>query len=292
MSLFVIFIVLGSTVMHAGWNLLARYERSETIFYGRMLVAITLLGFVPAIGSEIVTRSLSPVAWICAITSGLFLAVYFLALARAFESLDFTVVYPVARALPVIFIAFIDVLRERYLTAIGWLGIVLVAAGCFLVPLHSFRDIAPRRYFNRATMWMLIAALSTVAYTLLDKIAAEIVQQDPATAARYGYLTFAVAALPYLALVRATRARNKNSNSMGWTLAVPAAMLSFGAYWLVLWAYQLSPYASYIVAFRQFSIVIGAILAFILYKEQGVAVRLTGALSITFGLVLIGGWGR
>ncbi len=47
-----------------------------------------------------------------------------------------------------------------------------------------------------------------------------------------------------------------------------------------------------IVAFRQFSIVIGAIMAFILYKEQGVAVRLTGALFITSGLVLIAGWGR
>jgi uncharacterized membrane protein len=61
---------------------------------------------------------------------------------------------------------------------------------------------------------------------------------------------------------------------------------------LILWAYQLSPYASYIVAFRQFSIVIGAIMAFIIYKEQGVAVRLTGALFITAGLVLIAGWGR
>jgi uncharacterized membrane protein len=50
----------------------------------------------------------------------------------------------------------------------------------------------------------------------------------------------------------------------------------------------LSQYASYIVAFRQFSIVIGAILGFIIYKEQGVAVRLAGTLMITFGLVFIG----
>jgi uncharacterized membrane protein len=73
---------------------------------------------------------------------------------------------------------------------------------------------------------------------------------------------------------------------------IPAGLLSFVAYWLILWAYQLSPYASYIVAFRQFSIVIGAIMAFIIYKEQGVAVRLMGALFITSGLALIAGWGR
>jgi len=77
-----------------------------------------------------------------------------------------------------------------------------------------------------------------------------------------------------------------------WKLAIPAAVLGFSAYWLILWAYQLTPYASYIVAFRQFSIVIGAILAFIIYKEEGVKMRLSGALLITSGLVLIAGWGR
>lgn len=73
---------------------------------------------------------------------------------------------------------------------------------------------------------------------------------------------------------------------------MPAAVLSFGAYWLILWAYQLSPQASYIVAFRQFSIVIGSLMAFLIYKEKGVGIRLTGAVLITTGLVLIGVWGR
>jgi drug/metabolite transporter (DMT)-like permease len=292
MTAFVIILVLCSTFMHAGWNLLARYERSETVFYSKMLIAVTVIGFVPAIGSEIVTRSLTPTAWACVTGSGIFLAVYFFALARAFGASDFTVVYPVARALPVIFVAIIDVLRQRYLTSIGWLGIALVAAGCFLVPLHSFKDIALHKYLNRASFWMLVAALGTVAYTLLDKIAAEVVQQDPATAARYGYLTFAICVVPYVALLRAFKRGNNNSDTLGWKLAIPAGILSFGAYWLVLWAYQLSPYASYIVAFRQFSIVIGAVLAFLIYKEQGVVVRLAGASLITAGLVLIGGWGR
>jgi uncharacterized membrane protein len=53
----------------------------------------------------------------------------------------------------------------------------------------------------------------------------------------------------------------------------------------------LSRHASYIVAFRQFSIVIGVLLAFAIFKEQGVLVRMTGTLMITFGLLLIGLWG-
>jgi len=38
--------------------------------------------------------------------------------------------------------------------------------------------------------------------------------------------------------------------------------------------------------------VIGAVLAFVIYKEEGVRVRLSGAFLIASGLVLIAGWGR
>jgi drug/metabolite transporter (DMT)-like permease len=126
----------------------------------------------------------------------------------------------------------------------------------------------------------------------LDKTAAEDVQQSLGTALRYGYFYFAISCVPYAVLLRMTKTRNQYPDPMAWRLAIPAALLSFGAYGLILWAYQLSPYASYIVAFRQFSIVIGAVLAFIIYKEQGVVVRLAGAALIVSGLMLIALWGR
>jgi len=292
MTLSVILIVLSSTVMHAGWNLLARYNRSETAFYNKMLVITLLVGLGPSVWSEIVTRSLTPVAWLCVLGSGFCAAVYLFALARAYETSDFTVVYPVARSLPVIFVAIVDVLRGRFLTPVGWIGILLVVAGCTLVPLRSIREISWQKYINKASLWMLLAALGTVGYTILDKIAAETVSQGPATAARYGYFYFAISYLPYWLFMKLWKSRAPQDDAQDWKLAVVAAMFGFGAYWLILWAYQLSPYASYIVAFRQFSIVIGAIVAFIVYKEQGVKVRLSGAAMITGGLALIAGWGR
>lgn len=273
---------------------MARYERSERDFYYKMLVTMVVVGFIPAVWSEMTTRSLTPTAWWCVIGSGLCAGLYLFFLAKAFESSDFTIVYPVARSLPVIFMAFIDVIRGRFLTPVGWIGILLVAGGCTLVPLRTFQDFAIKKYFNRASLWMLLAALGTVGYTSLDKIAAEVVAQGPATAARYGYMYFAISLIPYTIFLRMSKSHTPitNGKTMGWKLAIPAAVLSFAAYWLVLWAYQLTPFASYIVAFRQFSIVIGAILAFIIYNEEGVAVRLTGASLITTGLILIGVWGR
>jgi len=292
MTPFVILLVLASTFMHAGWNLLSTYERSERIFYKRMLIAVIVIGLVPAVISEVITRSITPLAWLCLVGSGFCAAVYLFGLARGYEMTDFTVVYPLARALPVIFVAFADVLRGRYLTPWGWVGILFVSFGCLLIPLRSFTDIHLKNYFNRASVWVLVAAMGTVGYTLLDKYAAEVVQQGADTALRYGYFYFLLSYPPYIFFLRVSQNSNQEKPTAGWKLAVIAGILGFAAYGLILWAYQLTPNASYIVAFRQFSIVIGAIIAFRIYGEEGVAVRMTGALLITFGLILIAVWGR
>ncbi|MCI0519690.1 MAG: EamA family transporter, partial [Chloroflexi bacterium] len=267
-------------------------NRSETAFYRKMLIITMLVGMVPAVWSELSARTMTPIVWWCVIGSGTCAAVYLFALARAYESSDFTIVYPVARSLPVIFVAVIDVLRGRYLTPLGWVGISLVVIGCVLVPLRSLKAFKLSNYFNRASLWMLLAAMGTVGYTFLDKMAAEVVQQGPDSAARYGVFYFAISFVPYTIFLRAFGYQGSKNTAQDWRLAVIAALFGFGAYWLVLWVYQLTPNASYVVAFRQFSIVIGAIVAFIVYKEAGVKVRLTGAALITSGLVLIGGWGR
>jgi uncharacterized membrane protein len=138
---------------------------------------------------------------------------------------------------------------------------------------------------------MLLAAIGTVGYTLLDKIASEVVLQGPATAARYGYLYFLISFVAYRILLWIFRSEGEESQMVGWRFPSYAAFLTFGAYWLILWASQLSRHASYIVAFRQFSIVIGVILGFVIYKEQGLVVRGAGTSMITLGLVLVGLWG-
>ncbi len=292
MSLIVITIIFISTFMHAGWNLLARYTHAERDFYFKMLLITLLVGFIPAVWSEVVTSSMTTTAWWCVIGSGISAALYLFFLAKAYESSDFSIVYPVARALPVIFVAVIDVLRGRELTTFGWVGVILVAAGCIFVPQSSFKDIRLSNYLNIATLWMLFAALGTVGYTLLDKIAAEVVQQGPATAARYGYFYFAISFFPYIGFLKLSKPAHQARSRRDWGLAVIGALFGFGAYWLILWAYQLSPVASYIVAFRQFSIVIGAVFAFVVFKEQGAAVRLSGALLIVTGMLLIAILGR
>jgi drug/metabolite transporter (DMT)-like permease len=98
-----------------------------------------------------------------------------------------------------------------------------------------------------------------------------------------------MATLPFLwlAFKLAMRGGNSVSEDGGWKWAALAALFIFGAYWLVLWAYQLSPYASYISALRQFSIVIGVVAAAVILHEPARGLRIGAALVIASGIVCI-----
>ncbi|MBT3380471.1 MAG: hypothetical protein HN742_02235 [Lentisphaerae bacterium] len=292
MSLFAIFLILLSTGFHAGWNLMAKGQAREDVFFLRMLTVTAVVGFIPFCVAEFSLRCLTPLAWACVLGSGLCCGGYYICLARAYASGDFTTVYPVARALPVVILAVCDALRGNAPSLPGWLGVALVVLGALLAPLISLREFSLSRYVNKTSLWMVLTASGTVGYTLLDKAAAGAVSAGPAAAAIYGYAFFVISLLTYTPWVLRRLRRAPAPVTMGWLLPGCAATMNFGAYWLILWAYQLTQRAGYVVAFRQFSIVIGVVLGFICFREQGRVVRIIGALLITAGLAAIGFWGR
>ena len=64
-------------------------------------------------------------------------------------------------------------------------------------------------------------------------------------------------------------------------------LLQNGGYLLILMALQMSK-VSYVVAFRQVAALFGAGMGIFILKESSWETRLTGALVLTLGLVLIG----
>ena len=284
-------LVLCSAPMHAGWNLLAKRQRSEGAFISGLLGWIAVAGLAPAIVGEFLSPSMPARAWICVLISGCCCGLYFFFLARSYAGSDFTVVYPIARALPVLLVGLGDIVRGHNPSVAGWSGMTLVALGCLLTPLTSFKEIRWRRYVNWSSLWMVLTALATVGYSLSDKVAAEVLSPGPLSAARYGYFFFLIAFLFYRGLWHWLATETEKKQRIEQPAMALGAALNFACYWMVLWAYQLVGQASYIVAFRQFSIVLGTVAAFVIYKERGVLVRITAVIIITAGLVMIGLWG-
>jgi len=196
-------------------------------------------------------------------------------------------VYPVARALPVLLLGLVDVARSRPPSAAGWAGMSLIAGGCLLAPHKRLSELRLSHYRRQTTVWVLLVATGTVGYTLLDKLAAETIAPGPGAAARYGYAFFVSSFVVYTVLAKSFRLGSQESTvpRPGWVLG--GAFCNFGSYWLILWVYQLVERASYTVALRQFSIVIGVLAAVALFREPGARLRITAACLITAGLVVV-----
>lgn len=288
MTLLPIIIVLVSAFIHAGWNLAAHSQRTDRIFFLRVGIVIGVVVLGPALVVEFLDPVFSLQVWGLLALTGFFQATYMLGLMMGYRNGDFSVVYPVVRGLPVLLLALVDTARGRPISALGWLGIFLVFSGCVLAPLESLRGARLKHYWNRTSLWIVVTALSTVGYSTVDKIAAEMMPPGPIMAARYGAFEHALS-VPYLwlMLVMAREPISRDLVQANWKLPAVAALFVFGGYWLILWAYQLSPYASYIVTLRQFSIVIGVVVATLIFREPARRLRLTAAFLITAGVMSI-----
>jgi drug/metabolite transporter (DMT)-like permease len=205
-----------------------------------------------------------------------------------YQSGDFTVVYPLVRALPVLFVALFDLARGRAPSGAAWVGMSLVALGCLLIPHTTWRTLRWQAYRSRAILWAVLAALGTVGYSAADKVAAEYLMPGAVDAARYFVLELVFCMPPLVLLLRlAGQPIGLQPWRAGWRWPLLAALGTFLSYWLILWAFQGVAQASYIVAIRQSSIVIGTVLGTFLFHEPARGLRIPAALLITGGIITI-----
>ena len=100
---------------------------------------------------------------------GVLFAVYYFGMTHSYRGGDFTVAYPLARALPVLMVAGAEVALGDAPTPLGWVGILLIAAGSVVVPLQSLQELNITRYWNMTTVWILMAAVGIAGYTVVDR---------------------------------------------------------------------------------------------------------------------------
>jgi drug/metabolite transporter (DMT)-like permease len=291
MSLFSITLVLISAIIHASWNLLVR-TRSTGQLLLRIPLLIAIIGLAPALWQEWSGDSFSPFVWQMLALTAIFQSLYYWGLLRGYQQADFSMVYSIVRALPMMFIAVFDALRGNQPTAAAWSGMALVSIGCLAIPHTSLRNWRIADYGKPAMFWVLLAALGAVGYSTVDKLAAEAITPGALTAARYYIYESGLTALFLWGMLRwlrqPTGLKDWHNN---WPWALTAAVGVFLSYWLILWVYQVNAQASYVVAIRQFSIVIGAIAGVILFREPAPGLRIAAASTITLGVLLIA-WSR
>lgn len=297
MSLWAICLIVVSALLHAGWNLLSKSNKSSgTAFFLSSSAAASL------ILAPFVTWYLLQVGWTqlpltffwFLLFSGAAQVVYLIGLGHAYKHGDIGVIYPIARALPVLMVGVGTAIIGQVLPVQVWLGFVLITFGCLIVPLSSLRELSIKEYCSLGVIWALIAALGTTGYSILDKEALNLLNVSALegvtsldSAIFYLGVQFWVIFVVITAYVAVTRQWTEFSQA--WQIRKPSAMaglMMLTTYGLVLYAMTMTTNVSYVVALRQLSIVFGLVFGVAFLGEKLAMTRLLGTGMIFAGLVL------
>ncbi|MFD4346285.1 EamA family transporter [Streptomyces coelicoflavus] len=270
--------VLLAAVTHAGWNAIAHRITDKLTGFalisgGGMLIGLALLPFTafPAAG-----------AWPYLLVSAAIHIAYYALLMRSFRLGDFGQAYPIARGSAPLLVTVLAAVFAHEVPA-GWAaaGILVSCAGLTGVALWGLRGRRPD--------WAAIgAALATgvtiAAYTVVDGLGVR------ASGTSLGYIAWLMAVqgtvLPAYFLHR-HRAGAPALLRPHARLGLLGAAMSVTAYALVLWAQTRAELAP-IAALRESSILVGAAIGAVFFKERFGAPRIAaaGLLVVGIGLML------
>ena len=302
MSLIAFTLIGLSAFSHASWNFASKRRSPSLAFFWIAVVAAAI--FVSPL--LVIHRHAIPLlpgsVWLLMLATGTAQLIYFFGLTRAYRSGDISLAYPLARAMPVLMIALISILLGRggQIGGLGLLGMGLITVGCIILPMQTFQQMHWRNYVDVVTLMALVAAIGTTAYTLIDDQVQRQLRETPAlmldaqdaTLLFISLQTISTAVMLGLGtlLLKSERRllpgmlRNRSLLLMGMLTGI----VVMGTYGLALAAMAYVTNVSYVAAFRQLSIPIGALLGFTIAHEPRYRPKLWGIGIVTLGLVFVG----
>jgi drug/metabolite transporter (DMT)-like permease len=280
-TLAALLLVVGAAGLHAGWNALAKRGGDPIVFLWCATVASTVV-LAPMGLWRLAHDGWPPAALPFVVTTIVVHTLYFYALGRAYACGAYSLVYPVARGLGVALVPLIAlVVFDERLSRVGGLGVTLVVAGIValhVVPVRAVVAGPGRRAQGLA--WAVLTGLTIATYSLVDKAGVARMHPVPYMLLMEGGC--AVLGAPLL-LLRPAAVRRELS---GWRTIVLAGVMSMLAYTLVLFAFQVSK-TGYVVAARELSIVLSALIGSLWLREARLAPRLAGAAIVLAGVACI-----
>ena len=277
-------LVLAAAVLHVGWNALAKRGRNQICFLWSAQTAAGML-FVPAAVWLIVVDGVPLGALPFVVATGALHAFYFYALGRSYRAGAFSLVYPVARGLGVALVPLLALgLFDERPSPLGALGVGLVVAGIVVLQrtTHGWGGGAARLgRVGPGTAWAVLTGLTIACYSLVDK--AGVARMHPLP---YVTLLGFGAGLLMLPAVRGSGDALRQEWATNWRSILAASTMTLTSYLMILFAFRLSK-VSYVVAAREISIVLSAVIGSVWFKEGPLGPRLAGAAVVAAGVVCV-----
>ena len=276
-------LLILAALLHCGAHVAFKRATNKLAFAWWQLLAV-IVAYSPVLLTA--EWDWLPWVWLIVIASSIVEAAYFYTTSRAYTLGDLSVTYPLARGSAPLFIALwaILFLGERP-SAWGYAGIIIIAAGLFLVNLPSLADIARplRGLAQPAPRWALTAGLCIGVYSTLDKVGVKFISP-----LLYIYIVLVVTWLvmtPGWWFARKTNLLAAEWHANKWSAAL-AGVAVVGAYTLVLMAMQRSP-VSYVGSVREMSVVLTAWIGSTFLGEGKTRLRVPASALVAVGILLI-----
>ena len=277
-------LILGSACIHVVAHVALKRTQDRTAFIWWVLLWGSVV-FSPVLIFG--WRTIPPLGWAVMFFSAIFEAGYFAAIAKAYETGDLSVVYPLARGTaPLLTLVWSTLfLRETHRWG-GVAGIALIAVGLYVINLPRLgARLEPFRELNQpGPRWALLAGLCISGYTTIDKFGISLVEP-----LLYTYLALCMTVGLLTPGTLRTVGWGGLQIELGYSRfnSVVAGFTTLAAYAIVLYAMQNGTPASYAGAVREVSVVLGAAIGIFVLKEKGTAMRLVGALLVAGGVIAI-----
>lgn len=302
MSATAVFLIISSAFFHAAWNFIGKRQNPSVAFFFIASIAAALILSPLLLKYRQALPGIPPSVWILILITGIAQTVYYTGLAGAYNRGDLSLAYPLIRALPVLLIAAISIAAGKGsdIGRLSLLGMLLIAIGCVILPLPCFQHLNWRNYMSAIYLMVLIAAIGTAGYTLIDDEALRQLRQSESITLNNTQVTMLFIALQTastaLMLGLATRLHRPQRRHLHQLLqqrsllisATATGLVIVGTYGLVLAAMAYVTNVSYVAAFRQLSIPIGAFLGITLQREPKYRPKLVGIGIVLAGLILVG----
>jgi drug/metabolite transporter (DMT)-like permease len=266
--------VLAAAVTHAAWNAIAHGIKDQTLAFALIGVG----GIVAAIPLIIVAAVPRSASWPYLLASVAVHVFYVLLLMQCYRLGEFSQVYPLARGISpplVTILAAVFVHEHLALTQVA--GVVIVSAGLAALVFGGGRP------GKAAFLAAVGTGLTIAAYTTVDGVGVRL------SASPDGYIAWLILleslCVPMFALARRRDVLLKQPPRVLLS-GLAAGALSLLAYGLVLWAQTRGALAP-IAALRETSVIFGAIIGALVFREPFGRTRITATVIVVGGILLL-----
>lgn len=269
--------VLIAAVAHASWNAIAhaitdRWAAFALLSVGGAVSGAVLLIFVPPP---------APASWLPLGISVVLHLAYNLLLMLSYKLSDFGQAYPLARGTAPLLVAIsAAILLGETLAVPQVIGVIIVSGGLVAVALLGRGD-GP--WHVAAVLAAVGTGVAIATYTTVDGVG---VRASGSSAGYIGWLMILQGGVTFATAVLVRRRELWPAVRGVWVRGLFGGVLSIIAYGLVLWAQTRAALAP-IAALRETSIVVGAIIGTVLFRERFGLPRIAATIVVLAGIALL-----